>query len=253
MRKLISILFAALLAMSAAPALADTPTIPPGNPCAKNNGNPCNGNNGNLGLQGNVDHGTVVEGNPPPIEITMPPVTGRGAYITQIGDLNTASVVQTAPNAYARVVQDGDSNDADAAQTGNGTAYLDAAQSGTDNFARMEQSGDGQNVAYVSQSGTGNWLWSSQNAMGAIYNGAKLTQTGNNNDMILAQEGSDNLAVLTQEGNHNGMTAVQLGDGNRLAWTQDGNNLADLQITQTGGAAYGGQLMVTQTNGGSGH
>jgi hypothetical protein len=86
-----------------------------------------------------------------------------------------------------------------------------------------------------------------------VYNGARLTQTGNNNDMLLDQEGSDNLAELTQDGNNNGMTATQLGDGSRLVWVQDGNNLSDLQITQTGGAAIGGQMLITQTNGGNGH
>jgi hypothetical protein len=74
-------------------------------------------------------------------------------------------------------------------------------------------------------------------------------QTGNNNDMSLHQEGSDNLALLTQDGNNDGMTAVQIGDGNRLQWTQEGNNLSDLQVTQTGGASTGGQLMIAQSNG----
>jgi hypothetical protein len=43
---------------------------------------------------------------------------------------------------------------------------------------------------------------------------------------------------------------LQIGNGNRLQWTQDGNNLSDIQVTQTGGSNSGGQLMITQTNGG---
>jgi hypothetical protein len=246
--KLIGTLFGALLLMSAAPALADTNSTPPGAPCAKNNGNPCNGNNGNLGAQGNVN-GSVVVTDPPPIDLSMPPVTDRGVFITQIGDSNDADVVQTAPNAYARIDQDGDENDADVAQSGAGTAYVDATQSGKGNFARLEQSGSGQNVLYAMQDGNNNWMWSNQVAEGAIFNGARLTQTGNNNDMALYQDGSDNLAQLTQDGNNNGMTAVQIGDGNRLVWTQDGNNLSDLQVMQTGGSDAGGQLMITQSNG----
>ena len=74
-----------------------------------------------------------------------------------------------------------------------------------------------------------------------------MVQTGDNNDMALFQNGSDNRALLTQEGDGNGMTAVQIGDGNRLIWTQQGSNLTDLEITQTGGAEKGGQLLVTQT------
>lgn len=252
MRKLIGTLLAGALALCAVPVFADTTSVPPGEPCAKNNGNPCKGNNGNLGDQGNVNGGTVtVDDNPPPIDLAMPSVSGRGVYISQIGDSSDASVVQTAPNAYARIDQAGDSNQADVAQTGTGTAYVAANQSGNNNFARLEQSGDGQNVLYVSQDGNNNWLWSSQTALGSLYNGARLTQSGNNNDMVLDQEGSDNLAVLTQDGNGNGMTAVQLGEGNRLTWLQQGNNLSDLQITQTGGSEAGGQLLITQTNGGN--
>jgi hypothetical protein len=253
MRKLIGIAIAAL-AFCASPALADTTSTPPGAPCSKNNGNPCNGNNGNLGAQGNVGHEKVkIDKKPPPILITMPPVTDRGVFISQVGTGNEASVQQTAPNAYARVTQDGDQNDADIAQTGSGTDYVDASQSGTSNFARIHQSGSGQNVAYVSQQGNDNWLWSNQNAVGAVYNGARLSQTGNRNDMQLLQDGSDNLADLSQEGDDNGMTAVQLGEGNRLAWVQQGDGLSDLQITQTGGDSTGGQMLITQTIVGSGH
>jgi len=253
MRKLIGIAVAAL-AFCAAPALADTTSTPPGAPCSKNNGNPCKGNNGNLGAQGNVDHEKVkIDKKPPPIVLTMPPVTDRGVFISQVGTGNEANVEQTAPNAYASVTQDGDQNDADIAQTGSGTDYVDASQSGTANFARVEQSGSGQNVAYISQQGSNNWLWSDQNAVGAVYNGARLSQTGNGNDMQLTQDGSDNLADLSQEGDDNGMTAVQLGEGSRLAWVQQGDGLSDLQITQMGGAATGGQLLITQTNVGGGH
>jgi hypothetical protein len=227
---------------AAAPSLADTTHVPPGNPCLKNNGNPCNGNNGNPGQQGNANHGDVVtDPNPPPIDIVMPPVTDRGVFITQVGDGNHANVVQSAPNAYTAIDQNGSSNDADVSQSGTGTGYIAAAQTGDENFARLEQSGPGQNVLYATQTGTGNWMWSNQLALGAIYNGARLTQTGNYNDMALDQAGSDNLAALTQEGDNNAMTATQLGDGNRLIWTQQG------------GANSGGQLMITQTNVGNGN
>ena len=245
---LAALALAAALGWSA-PSAADTGSTPPGDPCLKNNGNPCNGNNGNLGEQGNVDHEKVrIDRKPPPIDLAMPAVSGRGAYINQIGDANVATIVQTAPNAYARVDQDGSNNEVDASQTGAGTAYAHATQSGAGNFARIQQSGSGQNVTYLTQTGTSNWAWSKQSAEGALHNGARLVQNGDNNDMLLHQEGSDNLAVLTQEGDGNGMTAVQLGEGNRLTWIQLGVNLNDLQITQTGGAEKGGQLLVTQTS-----
>jgi hypothetical protein len=245
---------AALFAFAAAaPALADTTSVPPGNPCLKNNGNPCNDNNGNLGHQGNVHHEHVVTGPPGPIDISMPPVTDRGVFISQVGNNNVANVIQTAPNAYTAVAQEGDSNDAEISQDGTGTGYIAASQTGDGNFARLEQSGSGQNVLYATQTGTGNWMWSNQLALGAIYNGAELSQNGNYNDMELDQEGGDNLAVLTQEGDSNGMTATQIGEGNRLIWTQQGDYLSDLQVTQTGGDQMGGQLMITQTNVGNGN
>ena len=247
-RIFIALTAAATAAFMTAPAVADTGIIPPGNPCLKNNGNPCNNNNGNLGAQGNADHERVrIDKKPPPIDLAMPAVSGRGAYIAQIGDANVATINQTAPNAYARADQSGDANEADITQNGSGTAYARTVQTGDRNFARVEQHGSGQNVVTLDQNGNGNWAWSNQNASGAIHNGARLTQVGNDNDMMLVQDGGDNRAVLTQQGDGNGMTVAQLGDGNRLAWTQEGNNLSDLQITQTGGSAKGGQLQITQT------
>jgi minor curlin subunit len=238
----------------AAPVFADTPTVPPGNPCLMDNGNPCKDNNGNLGHQGNVNkERVVVDTNPPPIDLSMPPVSDRGVFISQIGDGNVANAIQTAPNAYASVAQNGNSNDAELSQTGTGTGYVALSQTADSNYAAIDQSGSGQNVVYATQDATGNWLRSNQSALGSIFNGAELTQTGNYNDMKLDQVGSDNLVVLTQTGDNDAMTATQLGDDNRLTWIQQGDNLSDLQITQTGGAVAGGQLMITQTNIGNGN
>lgn len=232
-----------------AEARADTASSPPGEPCLKNNGNPCNGNNGNLGDQGNANRDRVrIDRRPPPIELAMPAVSGRSAYVSQIGDGNSTSIVQQAPNAYARVGQEGSANVADLGQSGNGTAYAVSSQIGSGNFARMQQDGAGHNVLYVDQHGNLNWLWSNQIANGAAHNGARLVQNGDGNDMTLFQDGSDNLAILTQEGDSNGMSATQLGDGNRLVWTQEGTDLSDLEVIQNGGSARGGQLLITQTN-----
>jgi hypothetical protein len=251
-RTLIAFTAAAAAVLMSAPVLADTAKTPPGAPCLKNNGNPCNGNNGNLGVQGNADHEkTRIDRKPPPIGLAMPAVSGRGAYIAQVGDANVATISQTAPAAFARADQSGDANEADITQGGGGTAYARTVQTGDHNFARVEQHGSGQNVVTLDQTGNGNWAWSNQNAIGAIHNGARLSQAGNDNDMMLTQDGGDNLAVLTQQGDGNGMTVAQLGDGNRIAWSQQGDNLSDLQVTQSGGSAKGGQLSITQTGTGS--
>jgi hypothetical protein len=230
------------------PATAKNSAAPLGNPCLKGNGNPCNENNGNLGAQGNAAHEkTRIDKKPPAIDLPLPLVGGRQAYISQVGDRNVASIIQTAPNAYGRIDQEGDANEADVTQHGSGSGYIAARQLGDGNFARLEQDGAGKNVLYLTQTGASNWAWATQQSSGALHNGARLAQTGNNNDMALHQNGGDNRALLTQEGDGNGMTAVQNGDGNRLIWTQQGMNLTDLRIVQEGGAAKGGQLLVTQT------
>jgi hypothetical protein len=185
------------------------------------------------------------------INIPMPPVTDRGVFISQIGDDNVATVVQTAPNALATISQDGNFDRVDISQSGTGTGFIAAAQTGDSNVAQLGQSGAGENMLSAAQDGTGNRLSSNQNATGSIYNGAQLSQTGNYNVMSLAQDGSDNLALLTQDGASNEMTANQLGDGNRLIWTQQGNYLSDLNVTQTGGDQTQGQLMIMQTNPGN--
>jgi hypothetical protein len=240
---------AIMAAMLAAPVLAQSSNVPPGNPCIKGNGNPCNANNGNIGKQGNASREIVrIDRKPPPTNVAMPPVLGRGAFVSQIGDANVASVIQTAPSAFAKVDQTGDRNETDVTQRGSGTGYIESKQTGDGNFARLQQSGAGHNVAYLSQNGNSNWAWAYQNANGGPHNGAMMTQTGDLNDMLLSQNGSDNRAILTQEGNGNGMTATQNGEGSRLTWKQQGNALSDLQITQTGGSEKGGQLLIIQTN-----
>lgn len=243
-RPILTAAAALTIALGAAPALADNNKIPPGSPCAKGNGNPCNGNNGNAGAQGNAGHKS-----PPPIDIPLPPVSGGGAFVDQIGNSNIGTVLQTAPNAFARIAQDGDDNEADIAQRGSGTAYADARQTGSNNFTAVRQDGAGQNVSHVTQEGSNNWAWSNQRNDGAVHNGAILTQLGDRNDISLLQDGSDNRAKLTQNGNENGMTVAQTGNGNRLEWTQNGDGLRDLSIHQTGAQA----MQITQTASGNGH
>lgn len=247
--RLAGLLVAASVA-AGAPAQSNYANSASGNPCFKNNGNPCNGNNGNLGRQGNANgERRTIDRKPPPIVMALPAVNGRAAFIDQIGSGSTAAIVQTAPNAYAKIVQNGGpNNEVDIAQRGMGIGYASIGQVGSRLFARAEQDGSGSNALWVAQSGTNNWLWSRQSANGSQFNGAALSQIGNNNDMLLLQAGSDNRAVLNQEGDNNGMSVAQNGVGNRLTWSQQGNYLSDLQIVQNGGTVPGGQLLITQTN-----
>lgn len=241
--KIATVIAAAAGLLAALPASADTDKTPPGNPCAKGNGNPCNGNNGNPGHQGNGGgngHTTPA----PPFTIPRPAVIDRHVFITQIGRDNRATVRQTAPNAYAKVDQDGDDNIATIAQNGSASGYVELLQRGTANDAAIGQSGTstGNNTLYATQLGTANLLRVDQTAQ-AGGNGAILLQDGGMNRITLGQAGSDNMAKLSQDGDRNAMTADQTGTGNRLIWTQTGNGLSDLAIKQTGGQS----VMITQT------
>lgn len=232
----------ALLALGSVPAHASTDKTPPGDPCAKDNGNPCNGNEGNEGDQGNANKERVKYSEPGPIDVPLPAVSGRAAYITQIGTAHRATIIQSAPNAYAKINQEGERHEASVTQAA-GTGYAKLSQAGEANLAVAMQGGAGQNVLYLSQDGARNLATSTQMASGAVYNGAILAQQGDDNRLSLTQDGADNRAVLLQNGDGNAMTAVQDGDANRLIWTQHGDNLSNLGITQTGGGA----MMVTQT------
>lgn len=186
---------------------------------------------------------TTTTGAPGPIEVVSPSVSGRTAYVSQIGNANEATVSQTAPDARISIRQDGDRNVAAVTQSGEGIAFGDIAQTGADNEAALAQQGSGTNVLYLAQTGTGNRAAAQQSAEGALLNGAIMNQIGAFNQMSLFQDGSDNRAALTQEGDSNQMTAAQTGVGNRLIWTQQGNNLSNLGITQTGAQA----IQITQT------
>ncbi|MDQ8754815.1 hypothetical protein RCO27_01115 [Sphingosinicella sp. LHD-64] len=188
---------------------------------------------------------TTTSGTPGPIEIAPPAVSGRSAYVNQIGNANQATVTQTAPNASISIRQDGERNLTTVTQGGDATSYGNVVQTGNENEANLSQRGSGINALYLTQTGIGNRALAQQTGQSGALNGAVLTQAGTFNEMNLLQEGSDNRAALAQDGNGNQMTAAQTGVGNRLIWTQQGNNLSNLGITQTGAQA----IQVTQTGG----
>jgi len=176
--------------------------------------------------------------------IPVPDVSNRGAFVSQIGEDNRASVVQTASDASADVRQQGADNNAAVTQRGSGLGFADVRQTGDGNAATVEQDGSGQSVLYVVQTGGGNRAVSNQLTPGVSNNGAIMMQTGSDNLMTLIQNDSGNTAALVQDGDRKDMTAVQNGLNNQLSWTQQGSGLSNLQITQPGGQA----LQITQTN-----
>lgn len=237
------------MALSAAPAWADNDRIPPGDPCGigpgVGTGNPCNGNNGNQGDQGNSGNGQG-GGELPDFEI--PSLPGHGAYITQIGDYNGATVNQTNSSSLAIVWQDGVDNKADVTQNGTVRDFALVKQLGESNRAGVSQQGAGENVLYVVQAGNRNGATAAQTSTGES-NGAIMAQFGSDNQMSLVQNGSDNQALMKQIGDRNEMHATQNNDGNRLVWVQAGNNLPrgnqPTEITQNGGS----NLIITQGGG----
>jgi hypothetical protein len=237
-RTILAVSSALFVASNTGTARAETAEGAFGTSCLR--GNVCDANISDIRHQGRTLQ----------TELAVPLVNGRSVFISQIGDANVANVLQTGAHARVKVNQTGNRNEADITQRGSGTGYVASQQTGEGNFTRLQQDGNGQNVVDVTQDGNSNSAQSNQSSTSAVHNGARMTQIGNNNDMLLAQSGSDNLALLSQEGADNDMTAVQIGVGNRLVWTQQGVNLTDLKITQEGGAATGGQLQITQTGSG---
>lgn len=241
--RLLSSLAALALAGWATPGLADTDTETPGAPCEPGGGvgtgNPCDGNQGNPSPEGNAGEKVKYDKKPDPFTIVRG--EGRGAFITQIGDANRASIAQSRNTQYARIDQRGDGNTASAAQSGSGAHYALIEQRQDGNAATLTQSGVGTQIAYLTQDGIANAMSVTQNG-GLTTSGVEALQLGDRNTMSLTQNGENNMARLEQNGSDSAMTATQNGN-NQLTWIQTGTGLSDLQITQPAGQA----LLVTQT------
>ncbi len=169
----------------------------------------------------------------------------RGVFVTQIGDGSRANVAQQNSESFARIVQDGNDNEADLDQNGTAPHSAQIAQDGDDNRVGVTQEGDGSTALALAQEGNGNeaMVLQRENSV-SEQSVASILQRGSGNSIVLVQDGSDNDASLTQLGDGNAMTATQLDSGNRLVWAQNGDGLSDLQIVQTGGA----NLQITQSN-----
>jgi hypothetical protein len=168
----------------------------------------------------------------------------RGVFVTQIGESSRTNVTQRNADSLTQIVQDGDGNQIDLAQTGSAAHRAQIAQDGDGNTVSAEQDGDGTTILALAQEGDANTAILLQRELSSAgETTAAVVQRGNGNTIILAQDGSDNSASLEQTGDSNTMTATQLNSGNRLEWSQTGDGLADLGIVQTGN----GNLQVTQS------
>lgn len=171
----------------------------------------------------------------------------RGVFVSQIGTTNRSTVSQENSESFIRIIQNGADNVAELNQKGSGTHQASAAQSGDGNVLAAEQAGSGATTLLFAQEGNANSAILLQRESSTLSSAAAILQSGDNNNLTLIQDGSDNQARLTQDGDANTMTATQLNAGNRLQWTQQGDGLSDLQITQDGGS----NIEITQSNAGA--
>ncbi len=199
------------------------------------------------------------------------------------GQSNETTVDQVGDDHDANVTQQGGNNDADVTQlnnanqkfveglardvlgggtilneftpSGNGENFLRLLQDGADNEADVQQAGElneifldqsGGAFAEVDQGGTGNLLDGfAGDAIQRMGSELNLSQDGNNNTLLLNQEGGINEANLLQVGNgfgviSDGATAYidQDGGGNVLEGIDETKALQsgnfELDLTQTG-------------------
>ena len=176
----------------------------------------------------------------PAITAAVPQVSGRSAYVSQIGEDNQVTLRQSG-EAQADVQQFGFANSARITQSAISEVRASLSQIGGENVALLDQTGAGSAMLIVQQNGRSNSAVALQNGDNA-YNAAQLTQAGDGNSVVLTQYGSSNEAALSQFGNSNRMSVEQSGSGNSLEWAQVGNNLSAPTVSQSGGSS----MQITQ-------
>ncbi|GBF58183.1 hypothetical protein PbB2_01855 [Candidatus Phycosocius bacilliformis] len=166
--------------------------------------------------------------------LSAPAAAQSGAYISQIGAANRASISQDggAISGLAKVEQDGERNVADIFQT-DAAHQTRVDQTGSLNEVLAIQRGGQSHVGVMTQEGSGNHISLAQISAVATQSAA-ITQLGDGNKVTLSQDGTANSATLTQIGNNNLMSLAQTGGG-VISWKQEGNNLAPIEMVIGGG------------------
>lgn len=211
-------------------------------------------------------------------------------YIDQIGDGNSAAIVQGQTNGSSignragyttqRIRQDGANNELVINQTHNSNVNspprnqinrvgspgdqvgLGIDQIGDANYLRIDQTGANQAVFEVQQNGGTSGTTSSNNATitqnggwSARVSNLRQTFTGAaadaSNDVTITQTGQSSRVGNTSSGPRNdGSGAHQTGFGNQLTITQTGNAQLVYTATQTNSASSGGTNVASVTQGG---
>lgn len=169
------------------------------------------------------------------------------ARIVQNGEENNASIVQDGARyeVLPDIQQTGDNNTG--AITQNIVTYSDASlrQTGTNNVATLEQSHVADLSLLATQTGSDNRIWYRQ--YGSSYGNPSVTQTGSQNSATVDQEnligtrgvqieqvGDLNTVTSTQKDSDQPFdTVLQVGSGNTVA-TSQANGSGSSVIVQTG-------------------
>lgn len=145
-----------------------------------------------------------------------------GSYVwtelTQNGDSNEATVIQTGINVSVEATQQGVANQLMTTQEGFGT-WVRSNQEGEGNLQSISQRSEGGATASVDQYGLDNEVYVFQTE-------------GDYNDGRITQMGQENLVTLTQTYILNSLDATQDGIGNQASIQQTGHVTA--QINQAG-------------------
>ncbi|MEM6677123.1 MAG: hypothetical protein AAF675_04535 [Pseudomonadota bacterium] len=154
------------------------------------------------------------------------------AAIVQVGQGNTADVSTESAAAPTRaiILQQGRDHLAATRQSGRAAALM--VQSGAGHTALARQQGDagGANNALILQSGQRNTAIVDQSVAGGVL----LPSFGANagNQVLISQQGSDNIAISEQSGQGNSADLRQNGFANGITLSQDGGQ--SIAVRQTG-------------------
>ena len=199
--------------------------------------------------------------------------TGGVIDIDQFGSSNVADVNQDRVNGQspvytmARVLQEGELNEADVDQVSATNATADVLQFGDRNDAIVEQFNqtdvDPNHSAYVRQEGSSNFAHLDQSAEEvAAANGADIRQFGTSNQARLDQDGlaGGHTAEIRQEGTGNrleglggaGTFALQAGSGHTLDVFQAGSSnralVSQMGLSNVGDISQSGTSNVATIN-----
>ncbi|MGL5464691.1 MAG: curlin, partial [Aeromonas veronii] len=182
--------------------------------------------------------------------------TGETAVVTQLGNGNQADTNQQGSGNTAQVTQNGSNNQAvvdQLASSVGGSVTID--QLGSDNYANAVQEEGSRNKVDIDQNGTGN-----QVAAARGVEGKGAWTWGSDNELVVAQKGTDNWAyadashsdsvvTVTQDGKLNSAKVESyLGSDNTLTVSQFGEkHVANVYVN--GGMGGGNnEVDVAQTD-----